>query len=91
MTVEITVDRDGLTNGLQLSIGDSSGGFRLSGPKFNGSSKTLLRFPLTNARDLDEIEAYCRKARTALKASAVGTDGREASGSETKSLPTGDA
>lgn len=41
MTVTIDVSRDGWTDGVQLSIGDDNGGYRLAGPKFNGSSETL--------------------------------------------------
>ena len=65
-TVCIMVERDGWTKGLQLSIGDDDGGFRLAGPKFNGSSEPVLTYKLTSARDLDEIESYCRQARAAI-------------------------
>lgn len=60
-----TVDRDGWTDSLQLSIGDDDGGYRLAGPKYNGSSKSLLRRPLT-ARDCNELEAYIKQAREAI-------------------------
>lgn len=56
--IEICVDRDGLTGGLQLSVdvveGNGSGhGYRLIGPKFNGSSKPLLRHTLTESDALN--------------------------------------
>ena len=78
--VVISVDQDGWTKGYQLSIGDDGGGYRLSGRKFNGSSKAVLRCVLTRQRDLSEIEAYCRQARaaiakatTAVEPNSVGT------------------
>ena len=57
------VDRDGWTKNLQLNIAkldenDRGWGFRLAGPKYNGSSKNLLR------TELDE-----RAARTGRSAS----------------------
>jgi hypothetical protein len=53
------VSKDGWTGGLQLGISelDENGGghgFRLAGPKFNGSSKMLLKYEVTE-RDADEI------------------------------------
>lgn len=62
----INVDRDGWTGGLQLSLDTPTGGYRLAGPKFNGSSESLLRFALTSERDISEIEQHCRAARAAL-------------------------
>lgn len=68
MTDKITleVDQDGLTGKLQLSINerDEKGtgwGYRLHGPKFNGSGKNLLEHDLTQA-DADEIRKYLDKA-----------------------------
>lgn len=58
--IRIDVDKDGWTKGLQLSIGDDSGGYRLAGPKFNGSSKPVLRAEL-DERDAREIRAYLAK------------------------------
>jgi len=57
----IDVDRDGWTKGLQLNIAklDENGtgsGYRLAGPKCNGSSTNLLRRVL-DARDAAEIRA----------------------------------
>lgn len=59
----IDIDRDGWTRGLQLNIsrldedGDGTGwGYRLHGPKYNGSSTNLLRHELTE-RDAAEIRA----------------------------------
>jgi hypothetical protein len=55
------VDRDGWTKNLQLNIAtldenDRGMGFRLAGPKYNGSSKNLLRTEL-DERDATEIRA----------------------------------
>ena len=56
--VQLRVDRDGLTGRLQLNISNpNAGGFRLAGPKYNGSSKNLLTVKLTS-RDAREIRAY---------------------------------
>lgn len=62
VTVELA--RDGLTNGYQVSInayagdGPSGDGYRIFGPKFNGSS-VLLHSETLTARDAEEIRAYC--------------------------------
>lgn len=63
--VFLSVSRDGWTNGLQLSVEDNSGGFRLAGPKFNGSGEYVLRREL-DSRDCDELEHYIAKARASL-------------------------
>ena len=55
--VQLRVDRDGFTGRLQLSIENANGGFRLAGPKCNGSSENLLNVEL-NSRDAKEIRAY---------------------------------
>jgi hypothetical protein len=64
MTDKITLEvcKDGLTGKPQLSINKVDengvgGGYRLAGPKFNGSSKLLLQTEL-DQRDADEIRAY---------------------------------
>ncbi|MFJ4847597.1 hypothetical protein [Streptomyces sp. NPDC088733] len=64
MTKKVTIDisRDGWTNGLQLSINerDEDGrghGYRLAGPKFNGSGEPVLSAEL-DERDAREIRAY---------------------------------
>ena len=64
MTDKLTIDvtRDGWTNGLQLSINqlDEHGaghGYRLAGPKFNGSGEALLSRTL-DERDAGEIRRY---------------------------------
>ena len=59
--VYLCVDQDGWTKGLQLSIGDDNGGFRIAGPKYNGSGKSLIKHKLTE-RDIAEITAYLKKA-----------------------------
>ena len=60
--IVIELCRDGWTNGLQLSISeeDQDGvgdGYRLWGPKFNGSSELLHRHVI-DERDAREIRAY---------------------------------
>ena len=60
LTLEVT--RDGWTKGIQLSINqlDEEGlghGYRLAGPKFNGSGETLLTRTL-DERDAEEIRRY---------------------------------
>jgi hypothetical protein len=60
--VVLNVWRDGATGGLQLSIDnereDGSGhGYRIAGPKFNGSGENLLKHRL-DQRDADEIRSY---------------------------------
>lgn len=57
--IVIDLDRDGQTKGLQLNMAqlddkDAGWGYRLHGPKYNGSSKNLLRHEL-DARDAAEI------------------------------------
>jgi len=43
---EIRVDKDGWTGNLQVNICvPESGGYRLAGPKYNGSSENLLKRP----------------------------------------------
>jgi hypothetical protein len=60
ITLEVT--RDGWTGKLQLSINktDENGagdGYRIAGPKFNGSGRVLLSRTL-DVRDRDEIRSY---------------------------------
>ncbi len=69
--VHISVYKDGWTGALQLSIGDENGGFRLAGPKFNGSSTAVLRCSLTSLREIEELESYCKKARAHVAKRAV--------------------
>jgi predicted GIY-YIG superfamily endonuclease len=61
-SVVITIDQDGATGGLQLSIGieDAEGyghGDRLIGPKYIGASTNLRRKVLTHY-DADRIRCY---------------------------------
>lgn len=70
LDVYITVERDGWTDGMQLSVNveysDGRGhGYRIAGPKFNGSSQVLKKHSL-NTRDINEIEGYLKMAREAL-------------------------
>lgn len=62
----LDVDRDGWTKGLQLNIAelDENGhgwGYRLAGPKYNGSSENLLRVELSE-RDATEIRQMLDRA-----------------------------
>lgn len=65
MAVYLEVTKDGWTKGIQLSINDGNGGYRIAGPKFNGSSTTLLKRVL-DERDCRELEAYIAKARASF-------------------------
>ncbi|NJQ14193.1 hypothetical protein [Streptomyces bohaiensis] len=56
-TVEIAVDRDGWSGELQLSVGDDRGGYRLAGPKFNGSGTRIVSAQLRQ-QDADRIREY---------------------------------
>jgi hypothetical protein len=61
-TVWMAVTEDGWTGGVQLSISrlDAAGtghGYRIAGPKFNGSGRSLLRRELTED-DAQEIRRY---------------------------------
>lgn len=60
-TVTITADKDGLTGGTQINIHDGTWGYRLAGPKYNGSSQNLVTAEL-NQRDADEIRSYLDRA-----------------------------
>lgn len=60
-TLTLEVFKDGWTDGLQLCIGDDTGGYRLHGPKFNGSGTRLLTHVLTQ-RDADEIRLHLDRA-----------------------------
>jgi hypothetical protein len=76
--VFISIDQDGWTKGIQLSIGTEDHGYRIAGPKFNGSSKTLKKHAL-DARDIAEIESYIKVAKKNLARAAS----QSAEGSET--------
>jgi hypothetical protein len=60
--IVMDVSRDGWTKGIQLGISelDEEGGghgFRIAGPKYNGSQELLLEVELEQ-RDADEIRSY---------------------------------
>lgn len=64
MPICITVDKRG-DGQLQVSIckqdADGSGhGYRIAGPKYDGSGKALLKHVI-NERDKSEIESYLRE------------------------------
>ena len=53
---------DGWTRGIQLAIEDETGsGFRIAGPKFNGSGKLLLKYKISE-RDAKVIRSYLDQA-----------------------------
>ncbi|MFA6159457.1 MAG: hypothetical protein WC763_07565 [Candidatus Paceibacterota bacterium] len=57
-TATLSVFKDSWTKGIQLSIADESGsGYRIAGPKFNGSSTPIIDHQLTQ-RDANEIRRY---------------------------------
>jgi len=45
--VTIDIDRDGWTTSLQVAISTDDHGYRLAGPKYNGSGTNLARLPVT--------------------------------------------
>jgi len=47
---------------IQLSIDCNGIGYRLAGPKYDGTSKRLLRHKL-DRRDVEEIRRYLRQVR----------------------------
>src|SRR5690349_17639563 len=58
--VVLSVDKDGLTGGFQLSIGDDRTGYRIAGPKYCGQSKSVFEHRIT-PRDAGEIHSYIRE------------------------------
>lgn len=64
--VWITLYRDGWTKAMQIDIGDKDSGYRLLGPKFNGSSEVLSKYEL-HERDAEAIMDYCKLVRVARK------------------------
>lgn len=59
MAIFFTVDRRG-DGALQLSINDNDSGYRLAGPKYDGTGKVLLRHEITE-RDREELLSYLRR------------------------------
>ena len=55
--VFLTVDRDGLTGGMQISISNDRHGYRIHGPKYCGQSAPIVNHKL-NERDVQEITRY---------------------------------
>lgn len=51
------VYKDGWTGETQVSIGDGDSGYRLYGPKFNGSSKAICEVKISES-DAVEIRRY---------------------------------
>ena len=73
----IEVHEDGLTGRLQLGIHqtDENGaghGYRLAGPTFNGTGRTLLTATL-DERDAEEIRRYLDTAFPVAEAAGPGT------------------
>jgi hypothetical protein len=64
MTARIYFSVDRTPDGrFQLSINDEgSGGYRICGPKYVGSSTNVARHQITD-RDVDEIRQYLKLAR----------------------------
>jgi hypothetical protein len=60
----IEVSRDGWTKGIQVSINDDAGGYRLSGPKFNGSQVTIAKAILSK-HERAELRKYLDRADAA--------------------------
>lgn len=57
MDVFITVDQRGSDGAFQMSIWASDVGYRIAGPKYDGTNRPILRRKLTK-RDADEIRSY---------------------------------
>ena len=57
----LSVDKDGWTKQFQISIGNVRGGYRLAGPKYNGSSEVVKKVLLTE-NDAKEIRRYLDEA-----------------------------
>lgn len=75
--VRLSIYEDGWTSGLQLSVEDDDGGYRIIGPKFNGSSKRRASRVLDD-RDIAMIRRYLDQAEAALSAPpGVSGDGGE--------------
>jgi hypothetical protein len=73
MSVSLEVFRDGLTGGIQLQIGDERTGYRLGGPKFNGSGERLLRVAIT-PQVATELRRWLDKVDTPAAAPTPGED-----------------
>jgi hypothetical protein len=58
----LCIDRNGWDGGLQVSVDFGGSGYRLCGPKYNGSSTPVIRHKLTQ-RDCDELERAIALAR----------------------------
>lgn len=56
----ISVDRRDVDGAIQISIGDGSIGYRIAGPKYDGSGRTLLRKELSDD-DVVEIRRYLHR------------------------------
>lgn len=74
--VVLIVSRDGWTQGHQLSIHTESGGFRLCGPKINGSSTVILKYHLDRA-GIRELRAACDAAESELSSPSPAGGGDE--------------
>lgn len=74
--VTISVERDGWTGALQLSVNDESGGFRLCGPKFNGSSTPVLIW-IADERGADALRRYLDAAFPPRRALSQAEGGAE--------------
>lgn len=66
----IEISRDAWTNGVQISVNDNDGGYRLSGPKFNGSQSIIAKAVL-GKYERAELRKYLDRA----DAAEAGTSG----------------
>jgi hypothetical protein len=57
MKVYLTVDKRNVDGAVQVSIGNDRIGYRIAGPKYDGSGKQLLKKELT-ASERDEIRSW---------------------------------
>ena len=67
--IYFSIDQNG-RGSLQLAINNPSGsGYRISGPKYDGTGKTLHVHPLTS-RDISELRSYLDAAEARLEDAA---------------------
>ncbi len=60
MEIYLTVDQRRSDGAFQMSIGTADSGYRIAGPKYDGTNRSVLRRKLTK-RDADEIRSYLDK------------------------------
>ena len=56
--VYFSLDQDGWGGGFQLSINNETSGYRIGGPKYNGSSTLIKKFTISprDAKEMDIVD-----------------------------------